>query len=333
MIDIVKSTLIAVRKQHGINIPDDIIEQIRLQYCLMYLQKLPCWPNYDKLLYELQCNIVTANQKNDEVALEKAIFAEASFMGRMEVCQWQAKVTLQYSGDSYLYAMMLDHFPIVQFLIEKRKLLPDIDMIILKGFKHAVFYLQYLYKHHRRFFYACDFAAKSYGTGRRGYLNILQWLRTIGKLILPTYFIDEITGFTASLPIIEFISYHNLARCTTLAMDNAAEEGRLDVVQWLHDNRIEGCTTDAIDRAAVHGHFAVIKWLHLNRREGCTTQALTNAVVNGHLTSVQYLIENRLVTDQSHINNIRDKVRFFIERYNPRSEVFRLILDYLDELL
>jgi hypothetical protein len=65
------------------------------------------------------------------------------------------------------------------------------------------------------------------------------------------------------------------------------------VVQWLHENRTEGCTTKAMDDAAENGHLEVVKWLHANRTEGCTTNAMDWAAMEGHLEVIQWLHHNR----------------------------------------
>ena len=50
-------------------------------------------------------------------------------------------------------------------------------------------------------------------------------------------------------------------RCTTIAMDYAAERGHLEIFKFLHENRAEGCTPEAMDVAAANGHFEVVKFL------------------------------------------------------------------------
>ena len=83
------------------------------------------------------------------------------------------------------------------------------------------------------------------------------------------------------------------AKCSTAAMDEAAESGHFDVVKWLHENRTEGCTESAIDLAAGNGHLEVVKFLHFNRSEGFSTPAMNEAAENGYLEIVKRLHENR----------------------------------------
>ena len=80
---------------------------------------------------------------------------------------------------------------------------------------------------------------------------------------------------------------------TISAMDNASEEGHLDVVMWLHINRDEGCSDYAMNHAARYGHLDIVKWLHYNRTEGCSHYAIDFAAELGHLDVVKWLHENR----------------------------------------
>jgi len=57
---------------------------------------------------------------------------------------------------------------------------------------------------------------------------------------------------------------HPHLRFTTRAMDDAAENGHLEIVKWLHENRKEGCTDYAMDLAARRGHLEIVKWLEQN---------------------------------------------------------------------
>ena len=90
------------------------------------------------------------------------------------------------------------------------------------------------------------------------------------------------------------IQWHNDGKEITYeAMDEAAENGHLNIVKWLHENRTEGCSTKAIDDAAGNGFLDVVKWLHENRTEGCTTSAIDLAAISGHFDIVKFLHENR----------------------------------------
>jgi hypothetical protein len=106
--------------------------------------------------------------------------------------------------------------------------------------------------------HAMDIAAK------HGHLPVLQYLDHVGGQLREKR--DMQSGDLQASRI-------HRPRCTTLAMDSAAEAGHLDVVKWLHENRREGCTTAAMDRAANYGHLDVVQWLNSNRSEGCTSAA------------------------------------------------------------
>ena len=96
------------------------------------------------------------------------------------------------------------------------------------------------------------------------------------------------------LKVVQLMHQNRIEKCTTWAMNGAAENGHLDVVQWLHENRTEGCTTYAMSRAAENGHLDVVQWLHENRTEGRTTYAINHAARKGHLDVVQWLRRQRL---------------------------------------
>lgn len=84
------------------------------------------------------------------------------------------------------------------------------------------------------------------------------------------------------------------AKCTYLAMDWAAEIGRIDILEWLHNNRTEGCTTHAMDWAAGSGYLQIVEWLDANTKKGCTFEAISLAAKNGYLEILQFLYKNYL---------------------------------------
>ena len=96
------------------------------------------------------------------------------------------------------------------------------------------------------------------------------------------------------LQVVEWLHYNRKDGCTKNAMHRAAMNGHLTMVEWLHRNRSEGCTRDAMDHAAKNGHLQIIQWLHHNRTEGCTKNAMDAAARNGHLDIVEWLHMNRL---------------------------------------
>lgn len=59
---------------------------------------------------------------------------------------------------------------------------------------------------------------------------------------------------------------------------------------FLHENRTEGCTSDAMDNAAENNRLEVLEWLRQNRREGWTMRAAAGAARGGHLRALSYLL-------------------------------------------
>lgn len=95
-------------------------------------------------------------------------------------------------------------------------------------------------------------------------------------------------------------------RCSTAAMDSAAQIGNLEVLKWLlekkkelYEDPVELCTTDAMDLAASNGHLDVMKWLQDHRKEIkpygpiCTSYAAEHAARRGHLDVVKWCHSKR----------------------------------------
>lgn len=99
-----------------------------------------------------------------------------------------------------------------------------------------------------------------------------------------------------NLAMVKFLHECNRSEgCTTMALDNAAVCGHLDIVMFLHSHRREGCTVRAISEAAGNGHLEVVKFLHQHRSEGNASQALRSAASNGRLAVVKWLHENATI--------------------------------------
>lgn len=79
---------------------------------------------------------------------------------------------------------------------------------------------------------------------------------------------------------------------TTLAKDEAAANGHLEVLKWLHQSGAL-CTTSAMEWAARNSRLSVATWLHLNRSEGCTEEAMDDAAACDNSDVVLFLHHNR----------------------------------------
>ncbi|EFA76650.1 hypothetical protein PPL_09955 [Heterostelium album PN500] len=123
------------------------------------------------------------------------------------------------------------------------------------------------------------------------------------KVECSTLAIDQ-AAMNGKLTIVQWLTENSKSGCSTDALDYAAERGHLNIVEYLHHNRVEGCTKRALNLAATNGHLEVVKFLHYNRSEGCTTAAADGASQNGHLETLRFLLDNR---SEGYSNQILDK--------------------------
>ncbi|EGG19222.1 hypothetical protein DFA_02471 [Cavenderia fasciculata] len=166
---------------------------------------------------------------------------------------------------------------------------------------------------------AIDYASSN------GHLDIIKYLfnNNNRNISCTEMAIDDAIFYNHSLDIISYLVEQLKAKCSSHAVDRAAELGRLDIIQYLdkhykeetsiwtfgamnyaaqfghfeivkflHFNRTEGCTVDAMDQASSNGFLEIVKFLNLNRTEGCTNYAIINASRNGKGKVVEYLYEN-----------------------------------------
>ncbi|KAG1693008.1 hypothetical protein DVH05_024044 [Phytophthora capsici] len=88
---------------------------------------------------------------------------------------------------------------------------------------------------------------------QNGHLDVVKWLYEIGE-DCERYTMDYVTDFN----VMKWLHENTPDRlCSTTAIDNWAELGRLDLVMWLYENRTEGYSTHAIEMAARKGHLDV----------------------------------------------------------------------------
>lgn len=119
-----------------------------------------------------------------------------------------------------------------------------------------------------------------------------------------------------------FPEYHSVLTEQVEIMDAAAEWGSLSTLQWLHDLNFK-CSTDAMNLAAENNHFSVVVWLHNNRSEGCTSDALLYSAQKGHVKMTEWLLENRhecnsqQVVQKAALNALRKGVMEVIHVFIP----------------
>jgi hypothetical protein len=119
-----------------------------------------------------------------------------------------------------------------------------------------------------------------------GHLDVVEYLHGIGAPCS----IHAVDGAAAigQIPILEWFYNNHLERCSSKAMDKAAEHGHAATVQWLHEHGAD-CTELAMDAAAEQGHFEIAVFLHRERDEGCSRRASAWAAESGHLEILQWL--------------------------------------------
>jgi hypothetical protein len=122
-----------------------------------------------------------------------------------------------------------------------------------------------------------------------GNLRVVQLLNK-PHVVSSSLAMDQAAG-AGYLEIIQYLYTHRWNGCTTLAMDLASRGGHLDVVQWLHFNTKEGCSVDALDSAAESGKVDVVKFLMEWRNEGGSPELLWKGVKGGAVGVVRYLME------------------------------------------
>ncbi|KAG7380807.1 DNA excision repair protein ERCC-6 [Phytophthora pseudosyringae] len=64
-----------------------------------------------------------------------------------------------------------------------------------------------------------------------------------------------------TLLLLKWLHAITIVGCTTLAMDSAAAQDRMEVAKWLRANRSEGCTIKAIEYAIAYGSLRVVSWV------------------------------------------------------------------------
>ncbi|EFA82951.1 peptidase C1A family protein [Heterostelium album PN500] len=93
--------------------------------------------------------------------------------------------------------------------------------------------------------------------------------------------------------IVGLLFRNGISECSSIVMNNAAEEGDLETLKLVHENTTVECSSSAIDLAAMNGHLECIKWFDSNRTEEFSTSAMDYAAMNGHLECIKWLHSNR----------------------------------------
>ena len=162
----------------------------------------------------------------------------------------------------------------------------------------------------------------------RHYTNILQWVfycgsnfehvnidialasktgnLTILKLLfkfnyrpkLESYRICDIINAvaqTGDIFILDWLSYSNYKIIYTgVAIDDAAENGNLDVIKWFDKSKYEFNYKYAIDNAAKNGYLDIIKWFDNSRHQfKYTGHTTNNAVLYGHYDIILWFLESK----------------------------------------
>ncbi|KAL7746759.1 hypothetical protein RI367_007923 [Sorochytrium milnesiophthora] len=89
--------------------------------------------------------------------------------------------------------------------------------------------------------------------------------------------------------VLQYLLRHNLAECTTDALDAAALQGDLVLLEQLHAHCSERYSRRAVRVAAHKGLFCVVRWLAERFPESVTPSAISSAVAAGWDDIAQYL--------------------------------------------
>ncbi|EGG19739.1 hypothetical protein DFA_00317 [Cavenderia fasciculata] len=213
----------------------------------------------------------------------------ASGCGRLDVVKWLHENRSEGCSTAAIdRASKNGHFDVVKFLYDNR------TEGCLSNAIHGVLDLEMVE------FLFTNLGARS---GRstindlvgRGRLDIIQFLHEHGDEGddeddgIWYYAMDE-AAEQGNLEMVKWFHTNRTEGCTNYAMNHAAQKGYLEIVEFLHKHRTEGCTTFALDQAARGGHFEVVKFLHFNRTEGCTTDAIDGTY---RLEIIQFLHKHR----------------------------------------
>lgn len=230
----------------------------------------------------------------------KHVMACAARYGRLEMLQWMLEKAnseriwwvweedlIQHAlsqRDLVVMGFLRDEFPAESTKVSYQFLLQvaeDNDMVMIK------WYHEHGYQFHsddaNEFRNVMDHASS---------LEMLQFLNAAPGIRCSSRAMDRAADL-GDCTMVTFLHENRREGCTVHAMNAAAAKGCIDIVRFLHENRIEGCTVQAMDLAAGNGHLEVVRFLDENRTEGCTTKAMDSAAANGHLEVVQFLHEYR----------------------------------------
>ncbi|DBA03912.1 TPA: hypothetical protein N0F65_004602, partial [Lagenidium giganteum] len=103
--------------------------------------------------------------------------------------------------------------------------------------------------------------------------------------------------------IVQFRDERSQERCTSRAMNAAAEYSHLEVVSFLHEHRSQRLWARAMDYAASGGYLDIVCFLQKNRWEGCSpstkdalSAGMNDEACHRHFDIVQIFVKNREIT-------------------------------------
>ncbi|RLN54157.1 hypothetical protein BBJ28_00020359 [Nothophytophthora sp. Chile5] len=128
-----------------------------------------------------------------------------------------------------------------------------------------------------------------------GHLNVIEWMLRNQRAVCgpPDSLAVAEAARNGRLGILRLLHAYKIDGDPSKTMDFAAGDGHLDTIKWLHVNNDSGCTRSAMDSASKNGFLDGVRWLHENRSEGCSRDAMDWAAGDGHMEVLQWLAANR----------------------------------------
>ncbi|EFA85597.1 hypothetical protein PPL_01380 [Heterostelium album PN500] len=237
--------------------------------------------------------------------------------GNFEMVVYLSKYTKAKSTSSLHYAILHNHYNVIQWLVAHGEPIWGYDIADLVRHKQfdvlqsvlARLPPSFFKKENHRYdeIVGCgdldivktlhsmgvEFTSKSmYHAIKSGNLELVKWLISNVRILYLTNVMDE-AARNGKFSILQWFHFNVNEGCSFKAIDYAAKIGRLDIIEWLNEKRGEGCSINAMDFAAENNHLEVVKWLNEKRSEGCSTKAMDQALIGGHLEMCEWLMENR----------------------------------------
>lgn len=124
-----------------------------------------------------------------------------------------------------------------------------------------------------------------------GYINILNWCKSMGYKILCNQFVINQICMNGNVALLEWFDDNNIEiEYQHTDIDLAAAKGNLNILQWFDNSGYEfKHTYQSMDQAAGAGHLHILNWFHKSYYKPCYSErAFILAIENGHLNVLEW---------------------------------------------